>query len=46
MNQLRAELRGGERVIIDTEGLNPDDLALLKAAVKHGNLEAQVIFHE
>src|SRR5262249_16822759 len=46
MNQLRAELRGGERVIIDTEGLSPEDLALLKAAVKHGNLEGQVIFHE
>ena len=46
MNQLRAELRGGERVIIDTQGLSPSDLALLKSAVNHGNLEAVVIFHE
>lgn len=41
MSQLRAELRGGERVMIDTEGLSPGDLALLKAAVKHGNLEGR-----
>jgi hypothetical protein len=46
MNQLRAELRGGEHAIIDAEGLSPEDLALLKAAVKHGSLEGQVIFHE
>ncbi len=46
MKQLRAELRAGERVIIDTEGLSPEDLALLKAAVKHANLDGQVIFYE
>jgi hypothetical protein len=46
MKQLRAELRAGERLIIDTEGLDPGDLGLLKEAVKREKLEAQVIFHE
>jgi Domain of unknown function (DUF4157) len=46
MQQLRAELRSGERLIIDAEGLGAEDLDLLKEAVKREKLDAQVIFHE
>jgi len=46
MKQLRTELRAGERLIIDTEGLSPEDLGLLKDAVKREKLDAQVIFYE
>ncbi|MEO7733875.1 MAG: hypothetical protein ABIY55_23120 [Kofleriaceae bacterium] len=46
MKQLRTELRAGERLIVDTEGLSATDLGLLKEAVKREKLDAQVILHE
>jgi hypothetical protein len=46
MQQLRKELRAGERLIIDTAGLTPEDLAQLKQAVKREKLDDQVLFHE
>jgi hypothetical protein len=41
-----SQREAGERLIIDSADLTPEDLTQLKEAVKREKLEEQVIFHE
>jgi hypothetical protein len=46
ITQVQKEAAANERVIIDTEGLTSDDLALLKAELAKAGLEDKVLIHE
>ncbi|HSN75397.1 MAG TPA: hypothetical protein VL334_09985, partial [Anaerolineae bacterium] len=45
MTEIRGELAAGEGVIIDTRGLNPTDLANLRAAIQQEGLGSRVKFY-